>query len=207
MLLNASSGNVTVSSMTVSGTGFHGPIGLTAPVQLAPGLTASFQVAFEPQSATAAQGTLTVGQQVFDLQGQGLNVQPSAASIAFASTLFASAQQNSVSIAFPSPSQANVSDWTLQMSFQPASGLPDDPAIEFLTGEARLAPVTFSVGSSTALIGGQPSIAFQTGATAGTILFTLQRGDNTDRSASQRPHRTCPHKLRHGYQRPANLTS
>jgi len=179
MLFNAGSGSVTVNTLTVSGVGFHGPIGLAAPVQLAAGQTATFQVAFEPQSATPAQGILTLDQRAFNLQGQGIAPQPSGASIAFASMLFGSAQQNSVSIALASPSLANVTDWTLQLSFQPASGLPDDPAILFLSGMPRLAPVTFSVGSATATIGGEPSITFQTGTTAGTILFTLQRGDKT----------------------------
>ena len=51
-LFNSGGTSLTVNTMSVSGTGFRGPIGLSGPIQLAPGQTAAFQIAFEPQNRT-----------------------------------------------------------------------------------------------------------------------------------------------------------
>ena len=72
VLSNLSTTSLTVPTLTVSGADFAGPIGLATPVQLIPGQTASFQITFTPQSGTIAQGVLTVGQQRFNLTGQGV---------------------------------------------------------------------------------------------------------------------------------------
>lgn len=184
MLLNATSANITVNTLTVSGAEFRGPIGLAAPVQLAPGQTATFQVAFEPQSGQPAQGTLTVDQRVFHLQGLGLDPSLPTASILFASTLGASAQQDSVSIPLASASQTSATG-TLTLQFQPAvAGVTDDSAIQFLSGPRRAASVAISPGDSTAKFNGQSSIAFQTGSTAGTIVFTLNLSNGPQQQAT-----------------------
>jgi len=183
MLLNAGSTNMTVTSLAVSGTGFRGPIGLTAPVQLTPGQTASFQVAFEPQTGQPAQGTLTVDNRSFNLTGLGLDPPLPSASITLASTLGASAQQNSVSVSLASVSQVSGSG-TLTLQFRPSvPGVSDDPAVQFLSGPKRNASVTISPGDSGAKFNGQSSIAFQTGSTAGTITFTLTLPSGTQQTS------------------------
>ncbi len=183
MLLNAGSASLTVATLSVSGTAFRGPINLAAPVQLSPGQTATFQVAFEPQNGQAAQGTLSVDKRVFNLTGQGLDPPLPGASILLASTLGASAQQNSVSIPLASASQVSGTG-TLTMEFQSAvAGVTDDPAIQFLSGPKRIASVTIAPGDSTAKFGGQSSIAFQTGTTAGVIVFTLKLSNATQQAS------------------------
>jgi centrosomal CEP192-like protein len=182
VLFNAGSANITVKTLAVSGTGFSSPIGLTAPVQLAPGQTVPFQVAFTPQTGQAAQGTLTVDTRTFQLTGQGLDAALPPVSIDFASTLGASAQQNSLSISLQSVSPIHA-DATLTLAFQPANGLPDDPAISFLSGPLRKASVSIERGDKTATIDGQSSIAFQTGTTAGTIVFTLDFSNSTQQES------------------------
>lgn len=177
-LSNLSPGNIDVGTLAVSGAYFAGPIGLSAPVSLTPGQTASFKVSFAPQSGTLAQGVLTVGTSTFKLTGQGLSQPLPSASIVFASDVGASAQQNSVSIPLASASQAT-GYGTLTLAFQSSvTGVVDDPAIQFLSGPLRKATVSIAVGDTSAEIGGQPSMAFQTGATAGTITFTLTLGNN-----------------------------
>jgi hypothetical protein len=183
VLSNSGSASITVATLTVSGTGFSGPVGLAAPIVLAPGQTASFQVVFEPTTGQAAQGTLAVDQRSFQLAGQGLSQPLPAASIVFASTLGASAQQNSVSITLASASPVSGTG-TLAMAFQPAPGLTDDPSIAFLSGPLRMATVTVSAGDTTAQFNGQSNLAFQTGTTAGTIQFTLTLGSETPQQAS-----------------------
>jgi len=175
-LSNSNAASVTVGAITVSGTGFSGPSGLTTPVQLASGQTASFKVTFQPQAGQAATGTLTVDGRSFNLTGLGLA--PSLAmlppvSMNLASALGASAQQNSLSVALASASQVGGSG-TISMQFTPSvPGVTDDPSVQFLSGKLRVATVNFSVNSSLGTFNGQPSIAFSTGATAGTITFTM----------------------------------
>ncbi len=179
----SSTTSFTVQTITVSGTGFSGPIGRSAPLQLGPGQTASFQVQFKPATAQPAQGNLTVDGRVFNLAGLGVSpalatVLPSLA-IDLASTAGASAQQNSLTIALGSASPVGGSG-TLTMQFTPSvPGVADDPSVQFLSGKARVATVNFAQGSSVGTFNGQPNIAFSTGATAGTIAFNLTLEDGT----------------------------
>src|SRR5689334_23110087 len=55
---NPNTTTVKINTLSVSGSGFRGPIGLTAPVSLSPGQSAAFQIAFEPQTGQLAKGTL-----------------------------------------------------------------------------------------------------------------------------------------------------
>ncbi|HYL34829.1 MAG TPA: hypothetical protein VEV17_02825, partial [Bryobacteraceae bacterium] len=142
----------------------------------------SFQVAFSPQSGQPAQGILTVDKRSFILTGNGLNPSLPSAAIVLASTLGASVQQNSVSVTLASASQLSGTG-TLVMHFQSSvPGVTDDPAIRFLSGPKRAATLTISTGDSAAKFGGQSSIAFQTGSTSGTIVFTLTLGNATQQS-------------------------
>src|SRR5262249_27510642 len=72
-LTNPGSKPITFAALPVPGAAFRGPIGATAPIQLAAGQAASFQVAFSPQSGQATQGSLAVDKRTFVLKGQGLN--------------------------------------------------------------------------------------------------------------------------------------
>ena len=57
-------------------------------------------------------------------------------------------------------------------------------AIQFLSGPLREATVTIAIGATSAPIGGQSSMAFQTGTTAGTITFTLTLENNAPQQTS-----------------------
>jgi hypothetical protein len=173
VLSNSAATSVTVASVVVSGMGFSAPIGLTTPVSIGSGQSVPFQIKFTPQSGTLYQGTLTVDGRTFALTGQGLNPPPPSASIVFASTVGASAQQNSISIPLASASQVSATG-LLTMSFQPSiTGVTGDAAVQFLSGPLHTASVTVAKGATAATIGGQSSMAFQTGTTAGTLTFTL----------------------------------
>ncbi len=179
LFFNSSSTNLTVDSVKVSGASFSGPTGLSFPLQIGPGQSPSFRVSFTPQSGTASQGTLTVDNRVFTLTGQGLDLPLPGASIVFASSVGASAQQNSITIPLASASQV-AGNGTLTMAFQSSvPGVSDDAAIQFLSGPFRTATVSVAIGATSATIGGQSSMAFQTGATAGTITFTLTLNNAT----------------------------
>ena len=191
VLSNSYSASVTVNSVTVSGAGFSGPTGQSFPVQIGSGQSVPFQVSFTPQSGTPYQGTLTVDGRTFTLAGQGLDPPLPSASLVFASDLGTSAQQDSISIPLASASQINGTG-TLTMAFQSSvAGVTDDPAIQFLSGPQRQATVTIAIGATTASIGGESSMAFQTGTTAGTISFTL----TLENSAPQQTSLTIPPAL------------
>jgi len=172
-LTNSSALAITVPALTVSGPGFRGPIGATSPIQLAAGQAALFQIAFEPLTGQPAKGTLTVDKRSFSLAGQGLDPPLPSASVVFGSQTAASSQQNTVSIPLASASQVSGTG-TLTLEFRSAvTGVTDDSAIQFMSGPKRAATVTIGVGDTAAKFGAQSSISFQTGTTAGTLVFTL----------------------------------
>jgi len=181
LLSNSGSADISVERVAVSGSDFTlGP--LTTPVQIGPGQSVPFQVTFTPQSGAPAQGALMVDTRTFKLVGQGLDPPLPGASIVFASTVGASAQQNSVTIPLASASQVT-GNGTLTMTFQSSvTGVSDDPAIQFLSGPRRKATVSIAAGDTSAKIGGQGSMAFQTGTTAGTITLTLALNAATQQS-------------------------
>jgi len=181
-LSNGSNASITVKLISVTGAGFRGPIGQAMPISLASGQSVSFQVAFEPTSGQPFQGTLTIDQRSFVLTGQGLDPPLPGASIVFASTLGSSAQQNSVSILLATASPVGGTG-TLTMAFHPAvSGVIDDPAVQFVTGAKRSATVAINAGASVGSFGKDASIGFQTGTTAGTIVFTLTFPNSTQQA-------------------------
>ncbi len=172
-LTNPSTVAITVTALTVGGPGFRGPIGATAPIQLAAGQSAMFQIAFEPLTGQPARGTLTVDNRSFSLTGQGLDPPLPATSIVFGSQAVASSQQNTVSIPLASASQVSGTG-TLTLEFRSGvTGVADDSAIQFMSGPKRVATVTIAAGDTTAKFGTQSSISFQTGTTTGTLVFTL----------------------------------
>ncbi|MGA2214960.1 MAG: hypothetical protein ABSH31_16925, partial [Bryobacteraceae bacterium] len=156
---------------------------LTLPVQIVPeGPKVPFQIIFSPESGTLAVGTLTVDSRTFNLTGQGLSALLPTASIDFASTVGASGQQNSVSIPLASASKVSGSG-TLALAFQSSvNGVSGDPSIVFASGPHYLATVSIAPGDTSAKIGGQSSMTFQTGATAGTITITLTLNDQTQQA-------------------------
>jgi hypothetical protein len=184
VISNAGATNLSIATISVSGAEFTGPTGISPPVQLGPKQTETFQVTFAPQTGTPAQAVLTVGTRTFLLTGQGLAAPLPSVTMVFASALGASAQQDSLSISLSSPAPVSGSG-TLTMSFQSAvNGVSDDPAIQFLSGPLRKATVSISPGDTSATIGGQSSISFQTGTTAGTILFMLSMNGGAPQQAT-----------------------
>src|SRR5579863_9200158 len=98
LLSNNASSSITVTSISVSGSDFSGPAGLTTPVSIGPGQSVPFRVTFAPQAGTPYQGALNVDGRAFKLIGQGLDPPLPSASITLASSLGVSGQPNSITI-------------------------------------------------------------------------------------------------------------
>jgi hypothetical protein len=178
-LTNPSNTTLTVPVPKLSGPAFQGPSGISAPLQLTAGASTSFQIAFAPQAAGPASGVLSIDQRTFNLKGLATDPPLPKGGIVLSSQAAASGQQIKVSIALASPSKV-AGNGTLTLQFQPAPGLTDDAAVQFLSGAKRSATVTIAAGDSIAKVGGQPDFAFQTGTTSGSILFTLTLPNSSD---------------------------
>jgi Abnormal spindle-like microcephaly-assoc'd, ASPM-SPD-2-Hydin len=178
-LTNPNSTPVSIAVVSVTGAGFQGPNGISAPLQIAAGKSLDFKITFAPQVGGQARGTLTVDQRTFNLTGLGLVPALPKGTIVVSSATAGSAQQAKVSIALASASKVTGTG-TLTMQFLPVAGLPDDAAIQFLSGAKRVATVTIAVGDSIAKFATQPDFAFQTGTTAGSIVFALTLPNSSD---------------------------
>lgn len=154
------------------------PIGL--PVSLNPGSWTSVEVDFTPSSNGPQQGALEIDQHSIPLTGIGLSPPFPQPAIKATVPSLASSEQGTLTVSLASPSQATGTG-QVQMAFTPSTaGANADNGILFLSNSSQ--SVTFSVneGDTVGHFGSADSAAFQTGTTAGTIVFTVTLGDFTE---------------------------
>jgi hypothetical protein len=163
----------------VTGAAFRGPAGITSPVALAPGKTLAFEVAFEPAASGIHEGALEINRRTFRLRGVGLEPPFPKPELVFQPAPTGSGQQAWLAIRLASPSRRDGTG-QVRMEFRSAVfGAPDDPAIVFLATGKRTASFTVKRGEETAYFAGWPEMPFQTGTTAGSILLTVELGEQT----------------------------
>lgn len=176
-LKNSASTTLTVASMAVAGDAFQLSQAPSFPLSLPAGASVPFEIRFAPlSSAQAAQGTLKVDGRVFQLTGAAFDPPLPSPAIVLDNSAVASGQQVHLSISLASAAPLHATG-TLTMEFQPAPSLGDDAAVRFVSGNSRAAAVTVEPGDNFLRIGGQKDAIFQTGTTAGTIVFTLKVAD------------------------------
>jgi hypothetical protein len=148
---------------------------------LQPGQTADFYVQFTPTATGARSGSLVIGNSTYALTGTGVAPPPPPTlpnpGLSIAPSQILSDQQGAVTVTLDAASKTSGSG-TLTLDFQPASGLTDDPLIVFASG-GRTAAFTVSPGDTQGHFGGQLTAPFQTGTTAGALVFTVQLGGVT----------------------------
>lgn len=177
---NPNSTAIAVGTLQVSGPGFAQTAGPSAPFNVQAGASINLEVTFSPAAANAAQGALSVNQQTFILTGSGYAQPFPAVSIVFDQGSASSAQQRSLTITMASPATADASG-NLELTFTPSSpDASDDSAIQFLSGNPRIAAVTIHKGDTLAHFGSSTQAAFQTGTTVGTVGFHLKLGNGTE---------------------------
>ena len=142
------------------------------PGTLDPGASITLEVDFTPTSSGPQQDALEINQCSIPLSGVGAG--PSAGQLAIGIDIAnkASSEQGTLTVGLPSSAQTRVTGQAL-IVFHPTS--PDfnaDNGIVFLTTGTLSAPFTVNPG-------GTASLAFQTGTTAGDIVFTVTLGDST----------------------------
>jgi hypothetical protein len=171
VLANHGDGPATVQQITVTGAGFHGPLGATAPLTVGAHQETPFQVTLTPAAAPCCQGTLTV---------DGVRVTLKAAvlpsfQIAVDQAALRSRQQANVSLRFTGAAPM-AAQGRLQMDFIGKG----DPSVCFLSGDPRSIPFTVRAGEDRARFGEAAAVGFQTGTTAGTLRFTATLGAETE---------------------------
>jgi len=149
------------------------PGGLALP----PGKSADFYVQFTPTATGARGGSLVIGNTTYALIGTGIQPPLPNPGLSIGLPQPLSAQQGAVTVTLDAASMTSGSG-TLTLAFQPASGLTDDTAIVFVSG-GRTAAFTVSPGDTQGHFGAQLTAPFQTGTTAGALVFTVQLGGVT----------------------------
>ncbi len=174
-VVNSTPGILIVPAITVAGAGFAlegtPPSGIALQTQQ----SATFTVAFTPATPGAAAALLTLGDRVTVLTGMGIAPPLPKPTLSVDLPSAASAQQGSLILAFPSPAPIGASG-TATLDFRGSY----DPSVAFAAG-GRTAAFAIAAGDT------RVSLPFQTGTTAGTIVFTVALGDATGSVSIQIP--------------------
>ena len=173
-IANGTNSQLTMQSCAISGDPFHAPA-LHCPMMLAPGDATVINISFDPKTAGVVKGSLTLDSRTFVLSGIAFDPPLPEPSIAFATPL-ASGTQQKLAINLAAVSEASGTG-TVSLSFQPAPGAADDPAVRFTSSGARNLSFQVAEGAKSAAFPAGVDTVFQTGTTAGTIVFRVQLGD------------------------------
>ena len=150
------------------------PVGL--PISLDPGGSVTLDVDFTPSSVGPQQGALEIDQRSITLTGVGLAPPFPQPVILVSISSPASSQQGTLTVSLPSASQA-AGTGQVQMTFTPNSpSANSDSGIVFISNGSQSVPFNVNVGDTSGEFGNAGSVAFQTGTTAGEIVFTVTLG-------------------------------
>lgn len=179
---NTTTEAVTISALSVSGGAFSIPQPASLPFTLRSGEMRSFGIRYAPASAGIATGTLTVDRRSFRLTGSGFEPNMPRPSIVIETPSIRSGEQGRVSIQLASTSRANAKG-QLRMELRPNGQIRDnDAAAQFVNGSRTVA---FDVvpGDTVVKLRGENSIVFQSGTTAGTVVFVVEAGGFTEQAS------------------------
>ena len=158
--------------LATAGDGFWLAGNLPGNLTLAAGESVSFEVICAPAVAGPLEGALQVGPRHFLLRASGVEPTLPRPEIVLELAEARSASQGKLSVRLDGPSRTRATG-EVRLEFQPAAaGAAGDPAVVFSSG-GRTAQFSVEEGDSAARFGAQASIDFQTGTTAGTLVFTL----------------------------------
>jgi hypothetical protein len=164
-------------AVAISGAGFsfaESPLGIT---ELGPGESFYVRVAFSPGASGRFEGLLQVGGKRFPLQGDALKPPAPAPEILLDTPVLRSGLQSHVTVRLAYPAREPV-DGQLSMRLR---GGNTDPAMLFAGSGTQSAAFSVRPGDE------ELRFAFQTGTTAGEIVFALQFGTHQREIAASVP--------------------
>jgi hypothetical protein len=162
---NHSTTALALPPLVVNGQGFSlsgapGPGSVVGPQQ-----STDFGLHFSPTADGAYIGVLSAGDRTFALVGQGVEPALPKPILSVVLAQAASGQQGTLQIAFDAAARV-AGTGTLTLDFQG----PSDPAVAFAAGGRNIS-FPISLGDTQA-----PPVPFQTGTTAGTLVFAVTMG-------------------------------
>jgi hypothetical protein len=173
LLRNQGTRALALTRVSASGGGFA----LAQPPQVAilePGVELAIEVELRPIRAEVAQGVLEINSRRFQLVGNAVLPRLPDAVIEI-EPLLESGHQVPIHVRLTGAAPIGLTA-TLTLRFEPADGLPDDPAVQLLPGGGRTARLTIAAGESVARWRVADSGALQTGTTAGMVRLVLEIG-------------------------------
>jgi len=149
----------------------------TSPIPLAAGGSTVIEIDFVPTTNGSQPSALLVDQQVYPLVGVGIDPPFPPPTIEIDSAALASSQQGKLTVRLSTASQASGTG-EVDIDIVPKSAKANtDSGILFLTGSSRTATFNVNQGDTVGHFGSEDSIAFQTGTTAGDLVFTVKLGN------------------------------
>lgn len=143
-----------------------------------PGQQSGFDVQFMPGGVGPRTGSLAVGARIYTLAGAGIAPPMPQPQLSVSLRSAESAQQGTISVNFDAPALTS-GNGTVTLQFLPPTAGASDPAIAFASGGQTMS-FDFAAGDTQATFATGRSAAFQTGTTAGTIVFLAQTGSMSD---------------------------
>jgi hypothetical protein len=180
-IANRMSDVLSVPLLAVQGAGFALAGASPSGIVLQPGEGTSFDLEFRPGAQGAAgarSGSLAIGDRSYGLTGTVVDPPLPHPKLAIDLAQTASAQQGAVSVKFDAPARIGGSG-TLTLDFRPVVSGATDPAIVFASG-GRVISFTVTAGDAQVSFASGLTAPFQTGTTAGALVFTVQLGGSTD---------------------------
>jgi len=183
-IVNQMSDALSVPPVVVQGEGFAFAGASPGGIVLQPGQGTAFDLEFQPGAQGAAgvlSGSLAIGNRSYGLTGTV--VDPPAPPLPQPRLVItlgqaASVQQGAVSVMFDAPAKIGGSG-TLTLDFRPAAPGATDPTIAFASG-GRVISFTVATGDAQVRFASGLTALFQTGTTAGALVFAVQLGGSTD---------------------------
>jgi hypothetical protein len=139
---------------------------------------ARFEVRFTPTVSAVRRATLNVGTRSFTLTGVGTEPPLPAPNLMVTLANARSGQQGAIAILLAERSRT-AARGTVTLELRPLIAGAADYAAVFSNG-LRSAGFTVAPGDDRAYFGDQPSIRFQTGTTAGTLVISMRTGAFSD---------------------------
>jgi hypothetical protein len=180
-IVNQMSGALSVPLIVVQGEGFAFADASPSGIVLQPGQGTAFDLEFQPGAQDAAgvlSGSLAIGNRSYGLTGTVVDPPLPQPKLVITLAQAASAQQGAVSVTFDAPAKTGGSG-TLTLDFRPAMPGATDPTIAFASG-GRVISFTVAVGDAQVHFASGLNAPFQTGTTAGALVFAVQLGGSTD---------------------------